>query len=304
MANRFTTVFQNLDKAITGNWTAMDSKSYSNTYDASSFSSEILYKAKDKADYAKTKLELQQNAYLSQRWRKANVDLTVQAFNGLNNVKLMYRDAELMDAFPEIGAALDIVAEESVVPDSQGKIVKVYSKSDRVKSIIEDLLVNRLDIHIMAPMVIRAMCKYGNQFMLLNVDNKMGVTGWKQLPVYNVERLENGIENPYSAQGLVNGKDANNADMSTKFMWVDAQNSQQVEFRNWQVAHFRLLNNSMYLPYGCLVGDTRIETEHGYKEIKDIEIGDKVWTFNSDSQKRELLKSTAIAVSATEKDCP
>lgn len=250
MANRFTTVFQNLDKAITGNWTAMDSKSYSNTYDASSFSSEILYKAKDKADYAKTKLELQQNAYLSQRWRKANVDLTVQAFNGLNNVKLMYRDAELMDAFPEIGAALDIVSEESVVPDSQGKIVKVYSKSDRVKSIIEDLLVNRLDIHIMAPMVIRAMCKYGNQFMLLNVDNKMGVTGWKQLPVYNVERLENGIENPYSAQGLVNGKDANNADMSTKFMWVDTQNSQQVEFRNWQVAHFRLLNNSMYLPYG------------------------------------------------------
>ena len=44
----------------------------------------------------------------------------------------------------------------------------------------------------------------------------------------------------------------------------------------------------MFLPYGCLVGDTRVETEFGYKEIKDIEIGDNVWTFNVDTQKREL----------------
>ena len=68
-----------------------------------------------KKDYVKTKLELQQNAYLQNRWRKANVDLSVQAYNGLNNIKLMYRDADLMDAFPEIGAALDILSEESSI---------------------------------------------------------------------------------------------------------------------------------------------------------------------------------------------
>ena len=80
--------------------------------------------------------------------------------------------------------------------------------------------------------------------------------------------------------------------MSTKFVWTNETGGDKVPFRNWQIAHFRLLHNSMFLPYGCLVGDTRVETEFGYKEIKDIEIGDKVWTFNVDTQKRELADVT------------
>ena len=161
----------------------------------------------------------------------------------------MYRDADLMDSFPEIGAALDIVSEEASITNSKGQIINVYSKSERIKNVLEELFTNRLDIQITAPMIIRAMCKYGNQFMLLNIDNKNGVCGWRQLPVFNVERLENGIENPYSAQGFINGRPSDNTDMSTKFVWTDEVNT-QVPFRNWQVAHFRLLTNSLYLPYG------------------------------------------------------
>lgn len=248
MANRVFTVFQNLDKAITGNWDAP--QQHSNTYDMSSYDgNKVIYKASDKEDYQKTKLELQQNSFLNARWRKANVDLTVQAFNGLNNIKLMYRDAELMDSFPEIGAALDIVMEEATCLSDKGEVVTIHSKSERVKSVLQDLFTNRLDLQITAPMVIRAMCKYGNQFMLLNIDNKLGVTGWRQLPVYNVERLENGIENAYTSASII-GANKTSDDTSTKFMWVDAQNSSQVPFRNWQIGHFRLLNNSLYLPYG------------------------------------------------------
>lgn len=290
MPNKITTIFQNLDRAINGNWE--EPHKHVNSYDMSG--NAILYTAQDKESYAKKKLELQQNAYLGNMWRKANVDMTVQAFSGLNNIKLMYRDAELMDSFPEIGAALDIVSEECCVLSPKNEIVTVSSKSERIKSILDDLFTNRLDLHITAPMIIRAMCKYGNQFMLLNVDNKMGVTGWKQLPVYNIERLENGIENPYSAVGLINGNQNGKKDMSTKFVWMDAQNSSQVEFRNWQIGHFRLLTDSLYLPYGCLVGDTRVETEYGYKEIKNISIGDKVWTFNVDKRERELSTVTMM----------
>lgn len=252
MANKLLTVFQNLDNAITGNWDMKNKPTpHVNSYDMSntSYGKDIVYKAKDKEDYVKTKLELQQNAYLNSRWQKANVDLSVQAFSGLNNIKLMYRDADLMDSFPEIGAALDIVSEEAAITNSKGQIINVYSKSERIKNVLEELFTNRLDIQITAPMIIRAMCKYGNQFMLLNIDNKNGVCGWRQLPVFNVERLENGIENPYSAQGFINGRPNSDADMSTKFVWMDENNS-QIPFRNWQIAHFRLLTNSLYLPYG------------------------------------------------------
>ena len=252
MAKKSGTVFQALDKAITGNWNPQDTvMPHVNTYDMSGMGKDVIYRTSDKEDYLSKKLELQQNKYLKDRWVKANVNLSVTAYAGLNNVKLMYRDADLMDAFPEIGAALDIVSEESTITNDKGMIVNVYSKSDRIKSILEDLFVNRLNIQLTGQMIIRAMCKYGNQFMLLDVDNKNGVKGWKQMPVFNMERIENGIQNPYGAGAsiAVNGITKDNADMSTQFIWLDDNNS-QIPFRDWQIAHFRLLTNSLYLPYG------------------------------------------------------
>ena len=246
------TVFQALDSAISGNWGSVAAPTtHTNSYDMTSKGNNVIYKTTNKDDYEQKKLELQQNRFLKERWVKANVNMSVTAFAGLNNVKLMYRDADLMDAFPEIGAALDIVSEESALADSLGSIVTVQSKSERVKSILEDLFVNRLNLQLTAQMVIRAMCKYGNQFMLLDIDHKNGVKGWKQLPVFNVERIENGIQNPYGAGAsiAVNGVNIDNADLSTQFIWLDDNNS-QIPFRDWQIAHFRLITNSLYLPYG------------------------------------------------------
>lgn len=250
------TVFQALDKAINGNWGRQDAAitPHVNSYDMSSHGKDIIYRTTNKDDYEQKKLELQQDKYLKDRWVKANVNLSVTAFAGLNNIKLMYRDADLMDAFPEIGAALDIVSEEaSITNGGDGMVVHVSSKSERVKGILEDLFVNRLNLQLTAQMIIRAMAKYGNQFMLLNIDRKNGVMGWKQLPVFNVERIENGIQNPYGAGAsiAVNGVNSiDPSDLSTQFVWLDDNNS-QVPFREWQVAHFRLLSNSLYLPYGC-----------------------------------------------------
>lgn len=254
MAKKYT-VFQSLDRAISGNWASIE-QPHVNAYDMRNYGGgdKVLYKTTNKDEYEQKKLELQQNRYLADRWVKANVNLALNGVTGLNNIKLMYRDADLMDAYPEIGAALDILSDEAcIAKDSTGAVVNVYSKSERVKSILEDLFVNRLNIQLTAQMVIRAMCKYGNQFMLLDIDHKKGVKGWKQLPVFQVERIENGIVNPYGGGGMstvVNGKNPENVDMSTQFVWVDGNNS-QVPFRNWQVAHFRLLSNSIYLPYGC-----------------------------------------------------
>ena len=254
MAKKYT-VFQSLDRAISGNWSSIE-QPHVNAYDMRNYGGgdKVLYKTTNKDDYEQKKLELQQNRYLADRWVKSNVSLALNGVTGLNNIKLMYRDAALMDAYPEIGAALDILSDEAcIAKDSTGAVVNVYSKSERVKSILEDLFVNRLNIQLTAQMVIRAMCKYGNQFMLLDIDHKKGVKGWKQLPVFQVERIENGIVNPYGGGGMsaaVNGKNPENVDMSTQFVWIDGNNS-QVPFRNWQVAHFRLLSNSIYLPYGC-----------------------------------------------------
>ena len=250
MANRLYTTFQNMSKVFNGAWTT--SNGIADTTPEPK-PDEVLFTTTNPIEYQEKKLELQQNKYLQNRWIRANQNLSLSAFANLSNIKLMYRDADLMDSYPEIGAALDLCSEESVQPnpDNGGQIVNVSSKSDRIKSILEDLFVNRLNLQITSQMVIRAMCKYGNQFMLLDIDKDLGVKGWRQLPVGEVERVENGIMNPYGGAQSVNMATTNpNSDTSTKFYWRSETGGDLVAFRNWQIAHFRLLHNSMFLPYG------------------------------------------------------
>ena len=83
--------------------------------------------------------------------------------------------------------------------------------------------------------------------MLLNLDTEKGVKGWKQLPVYEMERFEDGMDNPY-ATSHTNGSQ-NTDEKATKFVWVGSNTF--IPYQNWQVAHFRLLYDNMYLPYGC-----------------------------------------------------
>lgn len=174
--------------------------------------------------------------------------MNAETLAGLTNVKLMYRDADLMDAFPEIGAALDIVAEESCVNNDKGHIINIYSKSERVKAILEDLFINRLDIHVSLPMCCRSMCKYGNNFMLLNINEKEGVMGWRQLPVYEIERYEDGLTTPYAIANPYANDLSKSKVEDVKFVWIGK--SESIPFRNWQISHFRLLTDSFYLPYG------------------------------------------------------
>ena len=209
---------------------------------------DIIATANSREDYEKKLLQAKQQALLGKQWIKANYDITNQSLAGLNDVRLMYRDADLMDAFPEIGAALDIVSEESTFINENGTMVNISSRSDRVKNILEDLFVNRLSIHTMLPMICRSMCKYGNTFMLLNIDSKNGVLGWKQLPVYEMERWENGQNTPYATPMTNLTTVDENAPQDTKFAWI-GQND-YIPYRNWQIAHFRLLYDSMFLPYG------------------------------------------------------
>ena len=246
MAEEKYTIFQRLQKVLSsGN---VQRNYMTNDYGIISPKSDVIATANSQEEYNQKILQAKQQALLGKQWIKANYDITNQSLAGLNDVKLMYRDADLMDAFPEIGAAMDIVSEESCYINDSGSMVNITYRSARVKNILEDLFVNRLSIHTMLPMICRSMCKYGNTFMLLNIDGKNGVLGWKQLPVYEMERWENGQNSPYATPIANLNTVDENAPQDTKFVWV-GQND-YIPYRNWQVAHFRLLYNSIYLPYG------------------------------------------------------
>ena len=75
------------------------------------------------------------------------------------------------------------------------------------------------------------MCKYGDFFLYMDLDEIIGVKSVIGLPTQEVERLE--------------GEDKTNPDY-VQFQW----NSAGMTFENWQMAHFRILGNDKYAPYG------------------------------------------------------
>ena len=246
MANN-KTIFQRLGGVLrghTGNDAALARHMHQNQTD------DILFKTTDKAEYEKQLATMSQEKLLAMQWVKAGMDNTERTIQTKNQMHLLYYDCDLMDAWPEIHAALDIMSEEACVVGSTGKIINVSSTSDRIKSILEDLFVNRLNVNIMLPMITRSMCKYGNEFMLLNCNSKDGVLGWRELPVAQMERMENGMTNPnVPASSYLNSSGVNPDD--TQFVWIGKNES--LPYKSWQVAHFRLLSNSFFLPYGMSV---------------------------------------------------
>lgn len=213
----------------------------------------VIATAKSEAEKEMMIRQLKQERLLSMQWHKANYDLAIQELGATNDVKMMYRDVNLMDYMPEIGTALDIMSEEACMPNHEGFILNVESKSERIKKVLLDLFQNRLQVNMVLPMIARAIAKYGNNYMLLNFDSKRGIIGWKQLPVEQMERYENGMESPHESNGTVPIGTFNDFTKSgeTWFTWLG--NSQISAYRNWQIAHFRLLYSSEMLPYGCSV---------------------------------------------------
>lgn len=243
------TIFQKLTNILSNSNDIQTAVKKVNSYGLDG--SDILFRTKNKDEYDSKMLQLKQQHLMARQWKKANYELTNKSLAGLNEVKMMYRDADLMDCFPEIGTALDIFSEESCYIKKDSFMVNITSKSERVKSILQDLLVNRLQINVMLPMICRSMCKYGNTFLLLDITDENGVVNWRQLPVYEIERYENGMENPYAGAYVnLNNIDLNQTD-STKFVWVGQ--SEFIPYRNWQIAHFRLLYDSLLLPYGVSI---------------------------------------------------
>lgn len=207
-----------------------------------------LIKTDSRAEYERAKLQAQQNKYLGQVWKKVESGLFQQSLNYETTRIGSYSDFEAMEFYPTIAAALDVMMEESTTLNDNGRMINIYSDSKRVKSILEDLFFNRLDIHTTLPMFTRNTCKYGDNFVYLNIDQTYGILGAKQMPNYEMERRETGLFDMISGRGVESSEEESSSD-KVKFFW----RGRDIEFNSWQIAHFRLLGDDRRLPYGTSV---------------------------------------------------
>ena len=165
-------------------------------------------------------------------------------FSGLQNKVLLNRDKQLrytdfdqMEYMPEIASALDVYADEITTSSELTSLVNIECHNREIKDIISTLLYTVLNIDSNLFGWARSMCKYGDYFLYLDVDDDIGITNVIPLPVREVERLE--------------GKDPTNPNYVQYFWTGDSQPG--VTFENWQLAHFRVLGQDKYVPYGTSV---------------------------------------------------
>jgi hypothetical protein len=156
-----------------------------------------------------------------------------------------YYDYESMEFTPEISAALDIYAEESTTLSEKGEILTIFSESSRIKTILEDLFINRLDLNTNLQMWARGVCKYGDDFVYLKIDPEKGIVGCQQLPNIEIERMEGG------STKAPNQNDSKMPSRELRFQWKN----KDLEFQAWEIAHFRLLGDDRKLPYGTSMLD-------------------------------------------------
>ena len=156
----------------------------------------------------------------------------------------LYSDYEAMDTDPIIAAALDIISDESTTRNEYGDVLNINSSDENVRKVLNNLFYDVLNIEFNLATWVRNMCKYGDFYLKLEVSEKFGVYNVIPLSVYEVVREEGtDPENPsytrftLDPNGLASG--------ATNTIRRD-----QFSLENYEVAHFRLLTDSNYLPYG------------------------------------------------------
>ena len=66
------------------------------------------------------------------------------------------------------------------------------------------------------------------------------------------------------------------------------------------VESVRLAVSFFTLKCQCFTGDTLVSTEDGSRRIDDIQVGDKIWAYNTETGERELKEVLSIPVTKTD----
>ena len=146
----------------------------------------------------------------------------------------LFRDYDAMDNDPIIASALDIYADESTTKNEFGDVLAIKSSNENVSAILHNLFYDVINIEFNLWPWTRNLVKYGDFFLALEIAEGKGIINAIPYSVYNTERLE--------------GTDPMNQNY-VKFK-VELDRFGKKEYENYEMAHFRLLSDTNFLPYG------------------------------------------------------
>jgi len=164
----------------------------------------------------------------------------------------LYADYEAMDTDAICASALDIVADECTLRNEQGEVLQIRSSDETIQKILYNLYYDVLNIEFNLWSWTRNMCKYGDFYLKLEISEKFGVYGVIPFSSYNILREEGyDLHKPQSVRFKYDPTTQATSPLgyvlSTPI--IDSE-GKGVYFDNYEMAHFRLLSDFNYLPYG------------------------------------------------------
>ena len=167
---------------------------------------------------------------------------------------MVYSDYDNMDYDAIVASALDIVADECTLKNDMGEVLRIKSNNEDIQQILYNLFYDVLNIEFNLWSWIRQMCKYGDFFLKIEIAEKYGVYNVIPYTAYHIERQENydkdhpaAVRFRYSPEGIYAG---GSGYYGTPTLGTFNDNQPGIYFDNYEMAHFRLLTDVNYLPYG------------------------------------------------------
>ena len=164
----------------------------------------------------------------------------------------LFRDYDSMDMDPIMASALDVYADECTARNEMGNVLKIHHEDDNIKQILENLFYDILNVEFNLWPWTRNLVKYGDFYLQLEMAEEIGIVNILPMSTYEMSRIE--------------GFDQENP-QRVKFVYAPYQNpynavgqTAKKEYENYEIAHFRLNNDSNFLPYGksMLEGGRRV----------------------------------------------
>ena len=160
----------------------------------------------------------------------------------------LYSDYEAMDTDPIIASALDIIADEATLKNDQDEVLSIKSSDENIQRILYNLFYDVLNIEFNLWSWTRNMCKYGDFFLKLEIAEKFGVYNVLPYTVYHMVRHEG--QDPEAPAKVTFTIDPEGIATSADPNYIPKRDSRTINLDNYEVAHFRLISDTNYLPYG------------------------------------------------------
>ena len=173
-----------------------------------------------------------------------------QNFNYQTLRPYLYSEYDAMDTDAIVASSLDILSDESTLKNDMGEVLHIKSSDENIQQILYNLFYDVLNIEFNLWPWIRNMCKYGDFFLKLEIAEKFGVYGVIPYTAYHIERIEGDKDHPGEIKYRFDPDGISGADSGYFSVPNSANQANSIIFDNYEMAHFRLLTDMNFLPYG------------------------------------------------------